>query len=130
MIDYIDRAADWLEAAGHPVSKRPLDAYTGKEGVVLLSLPQRNTYCYMDGTERCDLIVHVVVRRRGEYEAMSECHELAQLLTGAVLESANGSYRADQGGARIESHPARVPLDEDQVSTWEALVAVPVTKEQ
>lgn len=126
MIDLVDRARDFLADHGYEAHVKRLDAFTGKEGIVLRRVPSTVTGRYFDGGEAVSYIYQVVVRRRSEREAMEQCCDIAELLKGAWLESGNGSYAFV--GQEVYTEPQELKLDEANYYAWEVRIEASISR--
>lgn len=125
MIDVCARARDLIAAAGHsPAYLRKLDSTTAREGVVVRPLPSYvSSADYGRGTH-VGYLYQVIVRRRdpgthgsAEERAAAECGEIASLLDGADMPSANGSYALV--GQHVDSPPQELADDEQGFWAWQ-----------
>ena len=126
VVDVCESMKQILDAAGYTASLKRLDSFTGKEGIVLRRVLPQRTERYFDNGRSYDFIVHVVVRRRSEAQAMYECSDIAELLTDCPVESLNGSYTWT--GTDIYTEPEEMALDEDNFYAWNTRVNVRIER--
>lgn len=125
-IDLVDQAAAFLREHGlQDVYTRRLDDLTGQEGIVLRRMPSRVVATYMDGVQTIDEIYQVICKYRSEQHAMDVCYEVAGMLNGADIESANGSYRftsqdIDTSAGGVLPHEVR--LHDSGLFAWETRI--------
>ena len=126
MNDLVDRARDLLRGAGHDAHAKRLDSFTGREGVCVRRISPTRVETYMDGTRAVDLAYQAVVRRRSESDAMTECIDIADMLDGADVPSANGSYLFES--QEVVAGPQELELDEALFYAWECRVVAHITE--
>lgn len=92
-IDLVEQAARYLNEHGFPEALcTRLSLMTGQEAVVLGKVSRQVTESYLDGQTDIEFIYQVICCCRDDLTAMEKCTEVATLLDGATIESANGSY--------------------------------------
>lgn len=91
-IDICTRAVDALKAAGIAALGQRIDHITGKDGVVVRTMPPRTVATYFDGSRRIDMTLQVIAKSLDPVEAMAACERASDILRAADLSSANGSY--------------------------------------
>lgn len=127
-IDACRRVAEVIGSMGYDVSLKRLDAFTGKEGVIVRELPVVTVHEELDGSHVDDMPVYVVVRRRSEQEARSVCRAIEFALDGAQLASGNGSYRWIS--TQIYTHTQQLPLDEGSFYAYDLRIKVQMEVER
>ena len=120
--DMLDVVGAVLEGAGYDPSFKRLDEFTGTEGLVVRQLIPTVLSTDMCGTQDVLAPYVVLARSRSEVKAMETCWDVAELLGGSTLESADGSYRFT--ASVVQSEPAAVALEEDNVYGWAVTMAV------
>lgn len=116
-IDYEKQLKALLKANGYTgVSVGRYDRLTGREGICIRKLPATRTVEYMDGDIEMQRVVQVIVRRRVADVAIEECDWLADLVDGATVESANGSY--EFVAQEVYTEPEEFMRGEDGFSAW------------
>ena len=120
--DVFKVARDALAAMGYAdAHAKRLDAFTGREAVVVRPMQPTVTEHYMDGTQEVVQPYEVVVRRRSSAAAREDCCRIAGLLEDAALPSSDGSYRFTSGYVYLE--PQELQLDETQFYAWSVVMA-------
>lgn len=116
-IDYERRLRHFLSGEGYKgVLLGRFDQLTGREGIVIRKLPSTKSEQYYDGSFNLQRLVQVIVRRRIADDAIEECDWLANLLDGATIESANGTYQFVN--QEVYTEPEEFPVYEEGFSTW------------
>lgn len=116
-IDYERRLRHFISENGfRGVLLGRYDKLTGREGVLIRRLPNTITERYMDGSYTLQRIVQVVVRRRIADDALEDCDWLADMLDGAQIESANGTYKFIS--QEVYTQPEESSLYEEGFATW------------
>lgn len=125
-VDVTEAMRKVLEDEGYTVSLKRFDTFTGKEGIILRRvLPTRATK-YMDTTRSYNFIVHVIVRRRSEAQAMDECCAIADLLEDCPIPSLNGSYTWT--ATDVYTEPEEMVLDEENFYAWNTRIDVRIER--
>lgn len=116
-IDYERRLRHFISESGYSgVLLGRYDKLTGREGILIRRLPGVRDEHYMDGKHELQRLVQVIVRRRVADDAIEDCDWLADMLDGATIESANGTYKFVK--QEVYTEPEEFAIYEDGFSTW------------
>lgn len=125
MIDLVDNVRNALVDLGYDATTRRFDGTTEREGVYVRRWPSTITRRYYSRSKCVSYVYQVIVRRLDERRAMAECEEIAELLEGLAVPSANGSY--DFNGQQIYTLPQEMELDSASFHAWQALISADIT---
>lgn len=93
MIDVVEQAKKLIEAEGYKnVTMQPLNAMTGREGIVLRKLPSTFTTRDYDRHRTLQYLWQVIVRTRSPKDGQETVEALSRLMETAQLHSGNRSY--------------------------------------
>lgn len=123
MTGYLMGVRDALRAMGYDAHTKRLDAFTGREGIVLRPLAYSVTERDYAGGEAGDFAYRVIVRRRSAAQAEEDCRELA-----ALLPTVEAGAAARVAGCRVQVEPQELELDEAGFHAWEARIAAHIVR--